>query len=224
MDETLEAPQLGRENSTEVLVLGIGNLLWADEGFGVRAAEAFAAKYAPREGVRVADGGTLGGYLVNDIIQAKRLLLLDCCDFREPAGTLKVLRDDDIAIWSTTKVSAHQTGMNDVLATAQLLGHTLEKIAVVGVQPVELNDFGGSLTPVVEARVGEAIDLAAKELAAWGFPVLERDLAAKADETTLSFESLTKSAYEEGRPSEAEAPRTGDVRFFAGHGPAAKKE
>jgi hydrogenase maturation protease len=29
--------------TTEVLVLGIGNVLWADEGFGVRAVEALHA-------------------------------------------------------------------------------------------------------------------------------------------------------------------------------------
>ena len=29
---------------TDVLVLGVGNILWADEGFGVRAVEAFNAR------------------------------------------------------------------------------------------------------------------------------------------------------------------------------------
>ena len=32
----------------EVLVLGLGNILWADEGFGVRAVEAFHAAYRDR--------------------------------------------------------------------------------------------------------------------------------------------------------------------------------
>ena len=44
----------------EALVLGIGNVLWADEGFGVRAVEALHAACAFPETVTLLDGGTLG--------------------------------------------------------------------------------------------------------------------------------------------------------------------
>ena len=43
-----------------VVVLGIGNILWADEGFGVRAVEAFNEAWKCPEDVLVLDGGTLG--------------------------------------------------------------------------------------------------------------------------------------------------------------------
>ena len=46
-----------------VVVLGIGNILWADEGFGVRAVEAFNEAWKCPEDVLVLDGGTLGFYL-----------------------------------------------------------------------------------------------------------------------------------------------------------------
>ncbi|EJB9652306.1 hydrogenase maturation protease [Salmonella enterica] len=44
----------------EVTILGLGNLLWADEGFGVRAAEKLFEQYADNERVDVVDGGTQG--------------------------------------------------------------------------------------------------------------------------------------------------------------------
>ena len=115
----------------EVLVLGLGNILWADEGFGVRAVESFHATYRDRNDVDVMDGGTLGSYLMNAVMDAKRLLILDCCDLKAKPGTLRVLRDDDIRVWSSTKISAHQTGMNDVLAKAMLLGYEPEAITVM---------------------------------------------------------------------------------------------
>jgi len=55
---------------TDVLVLGIGNVLWADEGFGVRAVEALHAAWAFPPGVRLMDGGTLGLSLFEDVAQA----------------------------------------------------------------------------------------------------------------------------------------------------------
>ena len=60
-----------------MLILGIGNILWADEGFGVRVVEAFNDKYAFTDPNNViADGGTLGMYLYDRICRAEKLLIL----------------------------------------------------------------------------------------------------------------------------------------------------
>ena len=54
----------GDPGAFETLVLGIGNVLWADEGFGIRAAEAFNTRYILPPQVRVMDGGTQGIFLL----------------------------------------------------------------------------------------------------------------------------------------------------------------
>ena len=100
------------DDRCEVLVLGIGNILWADEGFGPRCVEHFHRLYEDRPEVRVEDGGTLGFYLMNLITSARRILVFDCCDFHEEPGTMMVLRDDDVEPWLTTKISPHQTGFS----------------------------------------------------------------------------------------------------------------
>ena len=110
------------DDRCEVLVLGIGNILWADEGFGPRCVEHFHRLYEDRPEVRVEDGGTLGFYLMNLITSARRILVFDCCDFHEEPGTMMVLRDDDVEPWLTTKISPHQTGFSELLATAALMG------------------------------------------------------------------------------------------------------
>lgn len=196
----------------EALVLGLGNILWADEGFGVRAVEAFHSTYRDRTDISVIDGGTMGPYLINDVMDAKRLLILDCCELKSEPGTLKVLRDDDIKIWSSTKISAHQTGMNDVLAKAWMMGYEPEAITVIGVQPEELEDYGGSLTDKVRAHLDEAVRLAAEELAKWGLPVEQR--ATGETVSALGAEPLSMRYYEAGRPSESDAYRKGDIRFM----------
>ena len=109
---------------SEVLVLGIGNLLWADEGFGVRAVEALHAAYEFPAGVTLLDGGTLGLMLYEPVATARRVLVFDAIDFGLPPGTLRVLRDDEVPAWGRTKLSPHQTSFNDVLALAQMNGRT----------------------------------------------------------------------------------------------------
>lgn len=196
----------------EALVIGIGNILWADEGFGVRAVEAYHKKFSEDRRVRVIDGGTLGAYLINEVMDAKRILIFDCCDFKDKPGTLKLLKNGDIALWSLTKISAHQAGMNDVLVMAALEGYEPQAISVIGVQPLELNDYGGSLTETVAQRIDEALCLAEKELSSWGLEPKLRDQNETAE--PLGDETLERDSYEKGRPSEKEAFRLGDLRFI----------
>ena len=155
---------------TEVLVLGIGNLLWADEGFGVRAIEAFHQQYEDHPDLRLLDGGTLGHYLINEVMEAKRILLFDCCDLKAEPGTLKLLRDEDVKIWSTTKISAHQTGMNDVLATATLMGYHPASFSVIAIQPLELKDYGASLTDAIKAKMSYQCSKAKRQPSSVGSP------------------------------------------------------
>ena len=198
----------------EALALGIGNLLWADEGFGVRAVEALHASYAFAEAVTLLDGGTQGIYLFDAIASARRVLVFDAIDFGLAPGSLRVVRDAEVPAWGALKMSPHQTGFNDVLAFAQLRDEAPEQVTLIGVQPADLSDLGGSLGEVVRARIPEAVELAARELAAWGYPGRRR--AAGAPPTPLNAGALALDAYEAGRPSEAEACRIGDPRVLGG--------
>ncbi len=196
----------------EAVVLGLGNVLWADEGFGVRAAEALHARYAVPSGVAIVDGGTQGFALMDYVASARRLLVLDAIDFGLPPGTLRVLRDTEVPAWGSVKVSPHQTGFEELLAIAQLAGNAPETVAVIGVQPETLDDFGGSLRPAVKARVPEAVAAAVQVLAEWGLAPIER---SGGDAERLLAPALALDAYESGRPSEAEACRIGDARVLA---------
>lgn len=210
--ETVEQNAKPRTFVRDVLVLGIGNILWADEGFGPRAAEAFHQTYRPLKGVDVMDGGTLGNYLINEITTSRRILVFDCCDFHEAPGYMRVLRGDEVGVWSATKISPHQTGFNDLLATAMMLGESPEEVAVVGVQPLELNDYGGSLSEKLKALLPQAVQLARGVLADWGWTLEPRPEGEAAE--PLGDAVLEMDVYEAERPSEAAACREGDERFM----------
>ena len=197
----------------EALALGIGNVLWADEGFGVRAVEALNEGYGFPADVCLADGGTQGLYLYDLIASARRILVFDAIDFSLAPGTLAVFRDASVPAWGAGKMSPHQTGFNDVLALAALRGEAPEKITLVGVQPQNLSDLGGSLTDAVKARLQEAVEIGARELALWGFPGERRSAGVKAD--ALNAAALALDRYEGDRPTVAAACRIGDPRVLA---------
>lgn len=182
----------------ETLILGIGNILWADEGFGVRAVEALNAAYAFPPGVRVMDGGTQGIFLLPYVLGASDLLIFDAIDFGLEPGELRLIRDDDVPRYmGARKVSMHQTGFQEVLASAKLVGSYPTRVALIGVQPVELDDYGGSLRPRTRACMPDAIGLAVTVLRQWGIGFTER--AGHAPELTGPAETEL-AAYEAGRP------------------------
>ena len=195
-----------------VKVLGVGNLLWADEGFGIRCVEALDQAWEFPAEVELLDGGTLGLALIPLLQDATHVLLFDAVDCGREPGTLVVARDDDVPRYmNRDKMSLHQAGMNDVLASLEMLGHKPQAFTLVGVQPVELADYGGSLTPGVRALVPQALELGLAELAAWGVAVAR---AAGADSGAVVLDALALGRYEDGRPSEEAAYRKGDERFL----------
>lgn len=194
------------------LVLGIGNILWADEGFGVRAVEALHRQYLFPDSVALVDGGTQGLYLLPYVQAARRMLVFDAIDYGLAPGTLKVIRDGEIpAYLGINKMSLHQSSFQEVLSLARLCGARPETALLIGVQPEDLTDFGGSLRDSVKARLPEALQIALSVLDEWGVAGVPRNGSA-AD--TLSASKLAIEGYEEGRPVESEACRVGDSRFL----------
>jgi len=186
--------------SWDTLVLGIGNVLWADEGFGVRCVERLHEHYQLPERVWVMDGGTQGIFLLPWVRSATRLLILDAIDFGLPAATLKVIRGADVPSYmGAKKVSMHQAGFQEVLASAQLSGDFPEQLALIGVQPEILNDYGGSLTAGVKAQIEPAIAAAFEILSGWGIAPRRRDAELTPDEL-IGPGALKIGDYERGRP------------------------
>lgn len=197
--------------TAKVLVLGIGNVLWADEGFGVRCIETLAESYAFGPEVRLLDGGTQGLYLLPFLEEVDTLLVFDAVDYGLAPGTLKIVEDDEVpAFMGAKKMSLHQTGFQDVIATAQLMGYCPEKLILIGCQPEELEDYGGGLRDIVAAQIAPALAIAVEKLRALGVEVR----AGRTESHDLADPSILRSAYEEGRPSEDEACRVGDDRFL----------
>ncbi len=198
----------------KVLVLGIGNLLWADEGFGVRAVEALHRGYAFPERVTLMDGGTQGIYLIEHVRKADILVVFDAVDYGLQPGTMKLVADHEVPKFlGAKKMSLHQTGFQEVLAMAEMLGDLPEHLYLIGVQPVELEDYGGSLRDAVKAQIPPAIEAALGYLARFGIAPEKR--AVPLPETaTLSSPEFALELYEGNRPTEAEACRFGDARVL----------
>ncbi len=202
-------------NDKNILILGIGNILWADEGFGVRCVETLNERYRFGNNVKLMDGGTQGIYLVQHVQAADVLVVFDAIDYGLEPGTLKKIYDDEVPKFMGAKqMSLHQTGFQEVLAMAEFTGNYPEHLLLVGCQPVELEDFGGSLREPVRAQIDPSLEIALEYLKQFGVEPESGDSPAEA----LAPGELGLNEYETGRPTEEDAFRKGDLRFINGNG------
>jgi hydrogenase maturation protease len=197
-----------------VCVLGIGNVLWADEGFGVRCIQALQTRYEFADHVRLIDGGTQGLYLIQHVQEAGRLLIFDAIDYGLEPGTLKTVVNDDVPrFMGAKKMSLHQTGFQEVLMLALLTEKYPTDVLLIGCQPEELDDYGGSLRPCVKTAMEDALALGVATLRQWGAQPVSRTTPLTEREV-VTFSQLDIHVYEGNRPDETLACRTGDARFF----------
>lgn len=152
-----------------ILLLGIGNLLWADEGFGVRAVEELHRRWTFPAHVTLMDGGTQGFNLLRHVQEARRMIVFDAIDYGLAPGTIRVLANAQVPrFMGAKKLSLHQTGFQEVLAVAELTGHLPADLVLIGVQPADIEDYGGSLNATVKARIPTALAIALSWLQRWG--------------------------------------------------------
>jgi hydrogenase maturation protease len=109
------------------------------------------------------------------------------------------------------KMSLHQTGFQEVIACASLGDKLPESMMLIGVQPEQLEDFGGSLRDIVKEQIPRALEVALEQIREWGYTCTPRRSSVVDEHQHV----LQMDEYEAGRPSAELACRHGDERFLA---------
>jgi len=153
-----------------IVVLGVGNTLLSDEGIGVRAIEKLQQDYLLPPEVVVVDGGTTGMEMLEDLSKCDHIIIIDAVRSGKAPASLVRLADEQVPVFFKTKLSPHQIGLSDVLATLAFIGEQPGGITIFGVEPVSL-ETGMELSPQVEARLPELMELVVTELRELGVAV-----------------------------------------------------
>jgi hydrogenase maturation protease len=159
------------------LVLGIGNILLRDEGVGVRVVESMAKRYTLPEEVEILDGGTSGMDLLYTISGRDLLIVCDAVKADAPPGTIIPITGDDVPVFLQAKLSPHQVGLSDVLATLKLLDELPPVVSIIGIVPEDLS-LGTELSPTAAGAVDRALTMIVDELVAAGIDIGPQSLPA----------------------------------------------
>jgi len=121
----------------KIVVVGIGNLLLGDEGFGIRVVEELRKLKLP-ENVEVHDGGTLGLQILNFLDNADFAIIVDVVKAKGKPGQLFVFEINDAK--SKPMLSMHDLDLVKAVEIGKFAYNLPEKIVVVGVEPEKIEE------------------------------------------------------------------------------------
>lgn len=150
-------------NSPHIMILGVGCILFSDEGFGIRVIEKLEETYTFPDNVSVVDGGVLGVNLLGVISLADQLIVVDVIRNKGNPGDVYRLSGDQIPERIRAKNSIHQVDFLEALTLCQALDKVPETV-IVGVEPLDIETLSIELTPVTAAKVAPMIDMVLSEL------------------------------------------------------------
>lgn len=150
-----------------VLVVGVGNVLRADDGFGVAVARRLAERDLPA-GVTVAETGIGGIHLVHELMAGyDALIVVDAVDRGRPPGSVLVIDAEVTDVGDLPPDARHDLLADMHLATperalmvARAVGVLPERTIIVGCQPAETEELGVGLSDEIAA----AVDVATEEV------------------------------------------------------------
>jgi hydrogenase maturation protease len=150
---------------TPVIILGLGNTLMGDEGFGVHFVRWFEGRRRLPPEAEVVDGGTLGYVLLDTICRAKHVIVIDCLRLDDTPGSLYRFNRSEMEAHLPPPTSAHEVKFSDVLCKVEMMGECPE-MTFLCVVPECIGDMVLEMTQTVRAKFPEMEALLLAELAA----------------------------------------------------------
>ncbi len=138
-----------------MMVLGLGNLLLGDEGFGIHVVRRLREVKLPGH-VRVVEGGVGGFNLLGHLDGANRILVVDVMMLESPPGKLHLLTQKPDEPGKRI-LSFHQVGVLELMKMWRLLGYEPEVTFLV-TRP-ESMEWSTRLSPPLQLAVDEASDV-----------------------------------------------------------------
>jgi len=155
-------------------VLGLGNVLMGDDGFGPAVVRAFDERYEVGPDVEVIDLGTPGLDLTPWMADSHHVIIVDTVKADLPPGSLRTYDKADLMRHAPfARTGPHDPGVKECVFTLEFAGRAPQFITVVGAVP-DIVGMSIDLSPALAAAVPDAADAIAQALVRHGAEVHAR--------------------------------------------------
>lgn len=156
------------------IVIGVGNVLFKDEGVGIYASKYLEANYEFDNDLEIIEGGTLGFKLMTYFQEYDNVIILDTVSIEDNAGDIFRLPSDVLLGMGQYRKTAHEVEIVEMLEIVSVLD-THATVTILGIIPEDIESVQIGLTKTIEDRFEEFILNAVKEIESIGVKVTKKD-------------------------------------------------
>lgn len=150
------------------IVIGVGNMLFKDEGIGIYAAEYISQNYEfDDKDLEIIDGGTLGFKLMTYFQEYDNVIILDTVSIEDEVGSIYRLPSDVLLGLGTYRKTAHEVEIVEMLEIVSVLD-SYANVTIIGIIPKDIISVGIGLTSTMEDKFEEFILNGLKEIESLG--------------------------------------------------------
>jgi hydrogenase maturation protease len=155
---------LNKSSARDIIVLGIGNPLMADEGIGCRIIERLLAQAENYPSVDFVDAGTGGLSVLHLIANRKKAIIIDCAYMEMEPGTIKKFQPEEIkTVKKLAHLSLHETDILKVINLAKMLGQYPKQLVIFGIEPQTIEPQP-ALSDTLNAKINDYLAAITEEL------------------------------------------------------------
>jgi len=151
---------MGEKSKDKILVVGMGNCLYRDEGIGVHVIHEMENMELPGH-IQLLDIGTSTMDLIFHLEGIRKLIVIDAMKAGGNPGGVYRCKPEDLMPEDGSPISLHEIGLLETLAMAKKKGMEIDTV-IIGVEP-KLLDWGVELSEDVKKNISVIIDVISKE-------------------------------------------------------------
>lgn len=146
----------------KIVVLGVGNLLLADEGIGIHAIRELGRLSLPPE-VELVDAGTSTLDLLPHLQETRRVIIIDALKAGGSPGDIYRCRPQDLVENAEQPMSLHQVDFAHLMEIGERLGYRIGPVVIYGIEPGRIG-WSMEASPEVAAKIPRLLELVLEEI------------------------------------------------------------
>lgn len=156
------------------IVVGVGNVLFKDEGVGIYASKFLQQNYEFDDSLEIIDGGTLGFKLMTYFQEYDNVIILDTVSVEDEAGSIYRLPSEVLLGMGQYRKTAHEVEIVEMLEICSVLDKHAT-VTILGIIPEDIESVEIGLTPKLEEKFEAFISQALQEIENIGVTIKKVD-------------------------------------------------
>lgn len=188
------------------IVIGVGNLLFKDEGVGIYASHFLKENYDFEGDLEIIDGGTLGFKLMTFFQEYDNVLILDTVSIEDEPGSVFRLPSEVLLGLGTYRKTAHEVEIVEMLEICSVLDKHAE-VTILGIIPKDIETVKIGLTQFLESKFMDLINQAVSDIEALGIKVSKKDEQKTISQISKGIIGSYNDEYDERIPNDEDTTR-----------------